>query len=145
MHKLLLSLLFIAFIFALNYQPYFAQSNSDRYLDESLIGIWKGIESNQQIEGMEKLWEMTRYPDGTYSIKFKIDFRGFISESKEEGEWWIEDGKYHEKHSNSQITDIYDFELLDGNKIRFELLESPSQFNNENYQFVDTLIEAPYL
>ena len=125
--------------------PLYSQSIENKILDEKLIGIWKGIESNQQIQGMEKLWEMTRYPDGTYSIKFKIDFRGYISESLEKGEWWIENGKYHEKHHISQDTDIYDYKILDGNKIRFELLESPNDFNNQNYQFVDTLIEAPYL
>ncbi|WP_435522625.1 hypothetical protein [Chryseobacterium indoltheticum] len=56
MKKIILSVLILGFgtIYAQKAKP---QANK---IDEKLVGIWKGGEKDQQIEGMEKLWVMDR-------------------------------------------------------------------------------------
>jgi len=39
-------------------------------IDQNLVGLWKGSEKDQQIEGVEKLWIMERKQDGTFMLLF---------------------------------------------------------------------------
>ncbi len=107
-------------------------------IDESLVGTWVGSEKDKQIEGAEKSWEMIRRLDGTFTLDFKFKMNGKIQQHKENGSWWIENGKFHELHDVSGKTDIYKYKVLDENRIKFISQQISVEMNNENYEFIDT-------
>lgn len=80
-------------------------------IDKKLVGLWKGSEKDQQIAGMEKLWVMDRKEDGTFTLIFTTVQDCEVNQQIEKGQWWIENGEFHELHFYSGNTDVYTYEI----------------------------------
>ncbi|MDQ0595632.1 hypothetical protein QFZ37_004001 [Chryseobacterium ginsenosidimutans] len=110
-------------------------------IDKNLVGLWKGSEKDQQIIGMEKLWIMERKEDGTFMLLFTTIQNCVIDQQVEKGQWWVENGEFHELHFNSGQADIYNYQILDPSHIKFKSKEQSIQMSTDEYSFVDTRIE----
>ena len=106
-------------------------------IDKRLIGTWAGSENDEQIEGMRKEWEMTRNDDGTFVLDFKAITAENTEEITEEGTWWTEQNKFYEYHEVTDKTDTYNFEILNKDEIKFDMLSSGVDFNKPDYTFID--------
>lgn len=112
--------------------------SSGKKIDNKLVGVWTGSEQDQQIEGVQKIWEMTRNNDGTFLLNFKTIIKGETEEHTEKGNWWVKNGKFYEFHDDSGETDIYKYEVLDYNRIKFISKQIKVEMNSESYEFIDT-------
>ncbi|MCW3162715.1 hypothetical protein [Chryseobacterium oryctis] len=110
-------------------------------IDKNLVGLWKGGEKDQQIEGMEKLWIMERKEDGTFMLLFTTVQDCQVNQHIEKGQWWIENGEFHELHFDSGSTDVYTYELLDKSRVKFKSKSMTMDMTNSEYTFIDTKIE----
>lgn len=116
-----------------------AQKKSARPIDPKLTGTWEGSEKDQQVLGMQKHWVMHRFADGTFVLLFmSVTEDGEVDKFTEKGEWWIEGGKFHELHYNSGQTDIYNYEVLDADHIKFRAHKLSIPQEVENYEFIDS-------
>lgn len=131
-------LLTITLTFALSCSNKLITLENGKKIDQRLIGTWIGSEKDKQIEGAEKSWEMIRKIDGTFVLDFKLNDAGEIIEFTETGNWWVENGKFYEYHDDSGKTDIYDYIVLDENRIKFISILINVEMNSENYEFIDT-------
>jgi Lipocalin-like domain len=107
-------------------------------IDDRLVGVWCGSEKDQQVEGVEKKWEMTRREDGTFTLDFITTQYGVSNKTVETGNWWIDNGKFYEYHDVSGNTDVYKYIVLDSKRIKFISVNMSMEMNNENYEFIDT-------
>lgn len=107
-------------------------------IDNRLVGVWAGSEQDQQIEGTQKSWEMTRNNDGTFLLNFKTSVEGESDEHTETGNWWVKNGKFYEFHDDSGKTDVYKYDVLDRNRIKFISKKIKVEMNTKNYEFIDT-------
>jgi len=112
--------------------------SNGKQIDKRLTGEWAGSEIDNQIEGMQKDWLMTRKNDGTFVLDFTFKKDNEEHNSTETGNWWIEDGKFYEAHSESGLTDIYTYQVLDKNRIKFKSYNISIDMNKEAYEFIDT-------
>ncbi|MGD1319217.1 hypothetical protein [Chryseobacterium sp. 2R14A] len=137
MKKIILSTLILVFgiLYSQKTKP---QANK---IDKNLVGLWKGGEKDQQIEGMEKLWIMDRKEDGTFTLIFTTIQNCEVNQHIEKGQWWIENGEFHELHFDSGNTDVYTYELPDKSHIKFRSKSMSMDMINNEYSFVDTKIE----
>lgn len=106
-------------------------------IDKRFVGTWAGSEKDQQIKDVSKEWEMLRKDDGTFILDFKAITPEETQEFTEKGTWWIEQNKFFEYHTDSDKTDIYKFEVLNKNEIKFEMHNTDVEFENPNYTFID--------
>ena len=109
-----------------------------KQVDSRLAGEWAGSEADKQLEGMTKEWVMTRNNDGTFILDFTFTQDGETNKNVETGTWWIQDGKFYEAHSESGMTDIYTYNVLDKNHIKFKAVHNSMEMNTESYEFIDT-------
>lgn len=108
--------------------------------DPKLIGTWKGSEKNNQIDGVSKNWIMIRKSNGTYKIKFSTkDEEGNSQSFEEKGKWWTSGSQLFEQYEGSDKPAVYTYKILDEKTIHFKI--SDTEFNNNNYEFIDTKIE----
>lgn len=137
MKKIILSVLILGFgtIYAQKNKP---QANK---IDKKLVGIWKGGEKDQQIEGVEKLWVMDRKQDGTFTLIFTTVQNYEINQHVEKGQWWIENGEFHELHFDSGNTDVYTYQLLDNSHVEYKAKSLSMEMADKEYTFIDTKIE----
>jgi len=117
----------------------FSYDELDGTQDARLVGVWTGSEKDNQIEGVSKEWEMTRNTDGTFVLDFRVIQKGKKMQSHiEKGKWWVRDNKFYEYHEDSEMTDVYTFEVLNGNQIKFKEYNLSVDQNKSNYEFIDT-------
>lgn len=136
---LILSLISISIVLiSCGVKRHFVKIENGKTIDKRLVGVWKGNESGNIVEGMSSEWEMTRKMDGTFSLDYKALLDGEIMEGNENGNWWIENGLFYEYHEVSGGTDIYNYEILNKRKIKFIAEKMSIEVVNENYQFIDT-------
>lgn len=137
MKKIILSTLVLGFgtMYAQKAKP---QANR---IDKKLVGLWKGSEKDQQIRGMEKLWIMERKEDGTFMLLFTTVQDCQVNQHVEKGQWWIENGDFHELHYDSGKTDVYTYQTLDPLHVKFRSKEQAITMATDEYTFVDTRIE----
>lgn len=112
-------------------------------IDDRLVGEWSGTEYSIQFDGQAKHWIQIRYKNGTTKTSFKMFVDGKPFEVTENGKWWIEDGKFCEQELTSQNTDCYEYSFLDEYNIKFKAIKLETQFENTNYEFIDTKIIKP--
>nr|WP_321235089.1 hypothetical protein [uncultured Psychroserpens sp.] len=137
--KLIFGLISIALILiSCDAKRHFVKTENGKFVDKRLVGVWKGSESGNIVEGMSSEWVMTRNLDGTFSLDFKATLDGQIMEGIENGNWWIENGLFHEYHNESEGTDIYNYEVLNKKKIKFRAEKMFIEVVNKNYEFIDT-------
>lgn len=109
--------------------------------DTCLVGTWSGSEKDEQIKDVQINWIQYRYPDGKLVTRFTTTYFGEQSVSTEKGKWWTKDGKFYEKTRKARKPDIYYYEVVDRNHIIFRAVKLETEFENKNYQFVDTRVE----
>jgi len=112
--------------------------SNEKQIDKRLVGTWTGSEKDDQIEGVEKKWEMQRNEDGTFTLDFNYKQKGNTYNHIEKGSWWIENGKFYEFHEDSGKTDLYRYEILDKNRIKFTAESISIEMATEKYSFIDT-------
>lgn len=140
-NKLLISLSFISLFFSS-----YATSQettivtNDKQIDNRLIGVWKGSESDKQKADLKKEWVMERNSDGTFTLNFKTIYKGKKDELVESGNWWVNGNTFYEYHTNSDKTDTYEYTMLNDEQVKFKMLSTEVDFNDENYTFIDTKI-----
>jgi hypothetical protein len=112
------------------------ETSGEKTYDQKLIGCWKGFEEGQQQEGLNKYWVSCRFQDGTSTILFiAIDADGKVTQNTENGKWWVEDGKYYELHNVDNVTDVYDYEILE-DSVKFNSVELMGK-KDTTYSFND--------
>lgn len=116
----------------------FVNINNRKQIDKRLVGTWIGSEKDQQIDGVEKNWVMIRNEDGTFILDFTFKQDGEIHNLNENGNWWIENGKFYEFHMESGKTDLYKYNVLNKNQIKFTSESISVEMNSDNYTFTDT-------
>ena len=107
-------------------------------IDNRLVGVWSGSEKDQQIDGVEKKWDMTRNADGTFVLDFAFTQNGRTQETQETGNWWVKGNKFYEYHEESGKTDVYTYSVLSENQIKFKSQSISVGMNNDSYEFTDT-------
>ena len=107
-------------------------------IDNRLVGVWSGSEKDQQIDGVEKKWDMTRNADGTFVLDFAFTQNGRTQETQETGNWWVKGNKFYEYHEESDKTDVYTYSVLSENQIKFKSQSISVGMNNDWYEFTDT-------
>lgn len=116
-------------------------SLSNKKVDEKMIGIWKGFEKDQQIEGVEKHWIQERFKDGTYIIMFTAIENCEVQTFVEKGKWWVEDGKFYEISNGSKESDVYNYEIIDDLVVKFKSIKMSGKdidtYIFEDYKVVD--------
>ncbi len=115
-----------------------ATLSNGKQIDKRLAGEWAGSEKDEQLEGMTKEWVMTRNNDGTFVLDFTFHKDGESQKSMETGNWWIQDGKFFEAHTESGMTDTYTYQVIDKNHIKFKSESMSMEMNNNSYEFIDT-------
>lgn len=139
MKKIILSTLLLAFgsVYA---QKAKAKPHANK-IDKQLVGLWKGSEKGQQIAGLEKLWVMDRKEDGTFVLIFTTVQDCEVNQHIEKGQWWIENGEFHELHFVSGQTDTYTYKVLDPDHVKFSSKQQSMTMETDVYSFVDTRID----
>ena len=107
-------------------------------IDPQLVGVWTGTEQDKQLEGVTKNWEMSRTEDGSFILNFDLNKSGDHYTSQETGTWWIENGKFFEHHKESNLTDVYEYKILNKNQVRFKAEKISVDMNSDSYEFTDT-------
>lgn len=132
----------VAIAFTKKYAQKRALERADKKsCDPRLVGIWVGVERNQEREGLEKQWRMERTEDGKFELLFKILDNGFYREYNETGTWYTIENRFYEYHDSSGKTDVYEFEVLDDKRIKFSSIAMSYDTNAEIYSFIDTKSE----
>lgn len=116
------------------------RTTADKEFDKQLIGVWKGFEKDQQIDGMEKHWIMERSKDGTFLLMFTMAQDCQVQTSIEKGKWWTEKGKFYEWHEDGGKTDAYTYEVVDGPMVKFKSITLLGK-ESESYEFTDYKLE----
>ncbi len=114
---------------------------NDRIIDTRLVGTWTGEEKDQQIKGLTKKWVMTRNDKGVFKLDFTMIVEGKENKTVEEGEWWIENGVFHEYHYESDKTDTYKYSMLNDKQVKFKSINLALPFAVDTYEFTDTKIK----
>ncbi len=117
---------------------HFVKNENGKIIDKRLVGVWTGNESGNIIEGMSSEWKMTRNLDGTFALEVKATLNGEIIEGTEKGNWWVENGLFHEYHDVSGGTDIYQYNVLNKEQIKFKVEKMSIPLVNNEYEFIDT-------
>lgn len=125
-------------IFAISCSTQMTTLENGKKIDNRLVGVWSGSEKDQQIDGVEKKWDMTRNGDGTFILDFVFTQNGRTQEAQETGNWWIEGNKFYEYHEESGKTDVYTYSVLNENQIKFKSQSISVGMNNDSYEFTDT-------
>ncbi len=108
-------------------------------LDKELVGVWVGSEKGNQVENLEKSWVMEREKNGSFTLHFTTKMNDETETFIEKGKCWTDNGKFYEFHEDSQKTDVYTYEVLNENQIKFKMVSSAVDFNStEAYEFIDT-------
>lgn len=125
-------------MFAISCSTQMTTLENGKKIDNRLVGVWSGSEKDQQIDGVEKKWDMTRNGDGTFILDFVFTQNGRTQETQETGNWWIEGNKFYEYHEESGKTDVYTYSVLNENQIKFKSQSISVGMNNDSYEFTDT-------
>ena len=129
------------FITSCNTNKFLAKTPDGKNIDVRLVGDWKGSETDNQVKGMTKKWHMTRTKDGKFTLDFKAILDEEVQQFIEQGNWWVKDGKFYEYHESSGKTDVYAYEVLDVDQVKFKAVSIGVQFENEAYEFIDTRVK----
>lgn len=107
----------------------------EKHNDKKLVGIWKGFEKDQQIEGVEKHWIVERFKNGNYVIMFTTKQDCEVETFTENGKWWTENGKFYEKAIGSDQEESYFYEVIDSEVVNFKSVGKP--YGDKEYVFSD--------
>ena len=134
-------ILIIAFITVFSFANAQTKDSKENKLDKKMFGSWKGSENDNQRKGLVKYWVQHRFEDGTFLLLFTAIENGEVESFVEKGQWWIENGEFHELHFDSGKTDVYTYAFVDENHVKFKAKKVGVSFENSEYEFIDTKIE----
>ena len=134
-------ILIIAFITIFSFANAQKKDSKENKLDKKMFGSWKGSENDNQRKGLIKYWIQHRFEDGTFLLLFTAVENGEVESFVEKGQWWIENGEFHELHFDSGKTDVYTYSFVDENHVKFKAKKVGVSFENAEYEFIDTKIE----
>jgi hypothetical protein len=134
-------ILIIAFITIFSFANAQKKDSKENKLDKKMFGSWKGSENDNQRKGLVKYWIQHRFEDGTFLLLFTAIENGEVESFVEKGQWWIENGEFHELHFDSGKTDVYTYSFVDENHVKFKAKKVGVSFENAEYEFIDTKIE----
>lgn len=134
-------ILIIAFITIFSFANAQKKDSKENKLDKKMFGSWKGSENDNQRKGLVKYWIQHRFEDGTFLLLFTAVENGEVESFVEKGQWWIENGEFHELHFDSGKTDVYTYSFVDENHVKFKAKKVGVSFENAEYEFIDTKIE----
>ena len=107
-----------------------SQTAAIENIRQMFVGVWEG----EHVDNDGKLvrsWIQNRTDDGVYAIVFIVYTDQGTFKSQQKGKWWIDGDKFYEIDSSlMDKPDIYQFEILNENEIRFKSL-------TKNYEFID--------
>ncbi len=133
---LLISLFFCGSLLAQN------TDTTTRKIDQRLVGSWSGSDMGHQVKGLNMYWVQNRTADGNFTSLFiNIDKKGKVESIAEKGKWWVENGVFYELHFVSDKTDVYTYNVLDDERVKFKLKSTELEMANSDYEFVDTKLE----
>ncbi|MDI1317531.1 hypothetical protein [Flavobacterium sp.] len=115
--------------------------SQEKPLDTKLFGSWSGTEKDNQRVGMTKNWIMHRFENGNFILLFTIIEDGEVSNFTESGKCWTVGNMFYEYHNNSKQTDVYTYQVLDENHVKFKMKSSGIGQDNEEYEFIDTKLQ----
>ena len=99
------------------------------------IGTWKGKHIDRERK-LLRTWIQNRLEDGSYTIDFFYHTEEGLYKSTQKGKWWIEGNRFYEIAPDAmKEPDIYHFEILSENEIRFRSILT-------DYEFIDKRIES---
>ena len=81
---------------------------------------------------------MHRFDNGNFVLLFTIIEDGEVSNFTESGKCWTQGNVFYEYHNNSKTTDVYTYQVLDANHVKFKMRNSGIGQANEEYEFIDT-------
>lgn len=118
----------------------FTVLNDNNKDEKKFLGSWSGSEKDNQREGLTKHWVQNRYKDGTFILMFTAIENCEVEHVVERGKWSIKDGLFYELHNDGK-TDIYSYEIIDDNHIKFKAKQMGIEQANTEYEFIDTKLE----
>ena len=99
------------------------------------VGIWEGKHADNEGK-LVRTWIQRRSEDGTYSIVFFHHKEEGVLRSRQLGRWWIDGDRFYEIAPDvMKKPDIYEFEILSEDAIRFKSIE-------KDYEFIDRRIKG---
>ncbi|WP_312556261.1 hypothetical protein [Empedobacter brevis] len=116
----------------------FTYDSSEGIQDNRFVGVWIGIDTDFLEKGMSKTWEIIRNNDGTFILNFKIksknaDDRTFVHK----GKWWIKDEKLYQYNEVTKMTNIYIFEIINENKVKYTEKIFYINYQEFNKEFIE--------
>jgi hypothetical protein len=80
-------------------------------------------------------WIQNRSEDGTYSIVFIHHTEEGSFKSRQKGKWWVEGNRFYEMASDVMSEpDVYEFEILNEDEIRFKSVTKEYEFIDRRYR-----------
>ncbi len=99
------------------------------------IGTWEGQYVNSKGK-LVRTWTQNRSADGTYTIVFVHHTEREVHKTKQKGKWWIEGDRFYEIAPDvMKKPDVYQFEIVSENEIRFKSIVT-------DYAFIDKRVQA---
>lgn len=114
------------------------QTETNKKLKNILIGTWSGSDQDQQELGLTKYWIKTLNKNGTFIVMFTSIKNCEVESHIEKGKWEVKDGLYHETFEVDGKTDIYSVEIIDDNTVKYKAKVLSIEFENKDYEFVET-------
>ncbi|MDY6990417.1 MAG: hypothetical protein SWQ30_20440 [Thermodesulfobacteriota bacterium] len=106
------------------------RGNAPDEVKRLFIGTWEGEHVDQE-GNLMRTWIQRRAEDGTYAITFAHYSEKGIRKSGQRGKWWIEGDRFYEIDPDAmEDPDVYQFEILNENEIRFKSITT-------DYEFID--------
>lgn len=98
------------------------------------VGTWEGEHVDHE-GNLLRTWIQRRSEDGTYAITFVHYTEKGMRRSGQTGKWWIDGDRFFEiAPSVMEEPDVYQFEIVNENQIRFKSIV-------RDYEFVDRKIQ----
>jgi len=98
---------------------------------EMFVGTWKG----EYVDGegnQVRSWVQTRSADGTYVIRFVHHTEQGVLQTMGKGKWWLEGDRFYEISPKiMEEPDVYEFEIISKDEIRFKSVTTSYSFTDE--------------
>ena len=112
-----------------------SHQNVPEDIRDVFVGTWEG-EHMDRGGALLRTWIQNRSEDGTYTIVFFHHNEKGIYKSTQEGKWWLKGNRFYEIAPDlMEEPDVYQFEILSDNEIRFRSIV-------KDYEFIDKRTES---
>lgn len=101
-------------------------------LKDKFVGTWKGSDKGTLDNNEINFWEVIRTSDGKFFVKFTTHFKdGTVETSTETGLWIVDENFFYEQREGENEADVYTYNIVSNNEIRFKDTISSYQFTDE--------------